>query len=299
MNQLIRIHIRIIDFWSDSFATWIKSSAHTHSNEQSIHSTHTSAHSSTHSTHESSHQCTSLDHHSTHSIYTWTTYMTHSSAITTHRPTNRLIIHMNQLIRVPVWILTELLLFTHRLLTWLIRLQSTHQYTLSDSSDSRLRLLTHRFMNRLIQLLNQLMSVLLASSVDSFYRHMHSLINSFATWINSSVHTFELQSTYSSDTATRASTHQCTRSTPESILREPINSSLHSSSYPFHSAINSSQMNHQLLNRLLKRIHRLNSPTCALEPSSVYQFESSRNSFYLHIDSLLDAFDCTQLISIP
>ena len=297
MNQLIRIHIRIIDFWTDSVATWIKSSAHTHthSNEQSIHSTHTSAHSSTHSTHESSHQCTILDHHATHSIYTWTTCMTHSSAIPTHRPTNRLIIHMNQLIRVPVWILTELLLFTHRLLTWLIRLQSTHQYTLSDSSDSRLRLLTHRFMNRLIQLLNQLMSVLLASSIDSFYRHMHSLINSFATWINSSVHTFELQSTYSNDTLTRASTRQCTRSTPESILREPINSSR----YPFHSAINSSRMTHQFLDRLLKRIRRLNSPTCALEPSSVYQFESSLNSFYLHVDSLLDSFDCNQLIGIP
>ena len=119
----------------------------------------------------------------------------------THSSTQLPNMRTRTLIRVPVWILTQLL-FTHRLLTWLIRLHSTHHYTLIDSSDSRVRLLTHRFMNRLIQLLNQLMSVL-----------------------------------------------------------------------------------------LVKRIRRLNSPTCALEPSSVYQFESSLNSFYLHIDSLLDSFN--------
>ena len=149
------------------------------------------------------------------------------------------------------------------------------------------------------------MSVLFASSsVDSFYRNMHSLTNSFATWINSSVHTFELQSIYSNDTLPRASTHQCTRSNPESILREPNDSTLHPStpqSTPqTHSSTQLPNMRTRthirvpvwILTQLFLFTHRLINWLIRLH--STHQctlIDSSDSRLRLHIDSRIDSFN--------
>ena len=170
--------------------------------------------------------------------------------------------------------------------------------------------ITNGFINRRIRLMHQFISILGESPTDSLYGHIDSLINSFETWINSFVYTFE-SSTSEPTHSPHEPNHQHTHIQMSSRFILPTHRLTHRLIRPMSRVISVPVW---IITQLIQFTHGLHTWLILVQyphidplidslytwiNSSVYQFESSLNSFYLHIDSLLDSFHCTQLIGIP